>query len=73
MANDESRSEALDLVERGAHGYIRKPPVVRRIWCRRGRCCAAMNWQSKPSGAASPFSNLKNRSCLLTFMPSKPD
>jgi len=51
----------------------RKPPVVRRIWCRRGRCCAAMNWQSKPSGAASPFSNLKNCSCLLTFMPSKPD
>jgi DNA-binding NtrC family response regulator len=31
MANDESRVHALDLVERGAHGYVRKPPVVREL------------------------------------------
>ena len=31
MANDESRAQALDLVERGAHGYVRKPPVVREL------------------------------------------
>jgi DNA-binding NtrC family response regulator len=31
MANDESRVQALDLVERGAHGYVRKPPVVREL------------------------------------------
>jgi DNA-binding NtrC family response regulator len=31
LANDESRLEALDLVERGAYGYVRKPPVVREL------------------------------------------
>jgi DNA-binding NtrC family response regulator len=31
MANDESRSQALDLLEHGAHGYVRKPPVVREL------------------------------------------
>src|SRR3954469_20914456 len=31
MASDESRTYALDLVERGAYGYIRKPPVVREL------------------------------------------
>ena len=32
MANDESRLQALDLVERGgAYGYVRKPPVVREV------------------------------------------
>jgi DNA-binding NtrC family response regulator len=31
MAGDESRSHALELVERGAHGYVRKPPVVREL------------------------------------------
>jgi DNA-binding NtrC family response regulator len=31
LADDESRREALDLVERGAYGYVRKPPVVREL------------------------------------------
>jgi DNA-binding NtrC family response regulator len=31
MADDESRQDALELVERGAHGYVRKPPVVREL------------------------------------------
>jgi len=31
MAGDESHSHAQDLVERGAHGYIRKPPVIREV------------------------------------------
>src|ERR1700755_2831933 len=31
LANDEGRVHALDLVERGAHGYVRKPPVVREL------------------------------------------
>jgi DNA-binding NtrC family response regulator len=31
MASDESRTQALDLVERGAFGYVRKPPVIREL------------------------------------------
>jgi len=31
LAADENRREALDLVERGAYGYARKPPVVREL------------------------------------------
>ena len=31
IANDERRAQALDLVERGAHGYVRKPPVIREL------------------------------------------
>jgi len=31
LASDESRVEALRLVERGAHGYVRKPPVMRDL------------------------------------------
>jgi DNA-binding NtrC family response regulator len=31
MAEDEHRREALDLVERGAHSYARKPPAVREL------------------------------------------
>src|ERR1051325_5627660 len=31
LAEDETRREALDLVERGAYGYVRKPPVVREL------------------------------------------
>jgi len=31
LAGDESRRHALDLVERGAHSYVRKPPVVREL------------------------------------------
>jgi DNA-binding NtrC family response regulator len=31
MANEESRAHALDLVEHGAYGYVRKPPVVREL------------------------------------------
>ncbi len=31
MANDENRLQARELVERGAHGYVRKPPVVRDV------------------------------------------
>ena len=31
LADDENRREALDLVEHGAYGYVRKPPVVREL------------------------------------------
>ena len=31
LASDESRVEALRLVERGAHGHVRKPPVMRDL------------------------------------------
>ncbi len=31
LADDEKRREALDLVENGAYGYVRKPPVVREL------------------------------------------
>src|SRR5581483_8349921 len=31
LADDEDRRKALDLVERGAHGYVRKPPAVREL------------------------------------------
>jgi DNA-binding NtrC family response regulator len=31
MASDECRTHALDLVERGAYGYLRKPPNVREV------------------------------------------
>ncbi len=31
MASDENRTHALDLVERGAYGYLRKPPVIRDL------------------------------------------
>ena len=31
LADDERRRDALDLVERGAYGYVRRPPVVREL------------------------------------------
>ena len=31
MAGDESRAHAQDLVARGAHGYVRNPPVIREL------------------------------------------
>jgi DNA-binding NtrC family response regulator len=31
LADDEKRRAALDLVEQGAYGYVRKPPVVREL------------------------------------------
>jgi DNA-binding NtrC family response regulator len=31
LADDERRRDALELVERGAYGYIRKPPVIREL------------------------------------------
>jgi DNA-binding NtrC family response regulator len=31
LANDESRSQAADLVQQGAHSYCRKPPAVREL------------------------------------------
>src|SRR5689334_1311502 len=31
LAGDENRRGALDLVEQGAYGYVRKPPVVREL------------------------------------------
>ena len=31
LASDESRVEALHLVEHGAHGHVRKPPVMRDL------------------------------------------
>ena len=31
MADDDSRLDALDLVEHGAYGHVRKPPVVREL------------------------------------------
>jgi DNA-binding NtrC family response regulator len=31
LADDERRREALDLVDQGAHGCIRKPPLVREL------------------------------------------
>ena len=31
LAGDERRREALDLVEHGAYGYVRKPPVLREL------------------------------------------
>lgn len=31
MAGDEDRSYALRLIDRGAHGYVRKPPSIREL------------------------------------------
>jgi DNA-binding NtrC family response regulator len=31
LADDENRRRALDLVEHGAYGYVRKPPVIREL------------------------------------------
>ena len=31
MADDETRQQAMDLVQRGAHGYCRKPPAIREL------------------------------------------
>ena len=31
LANDESRSQAVDLVQQGAHSYCRKPPAIREL------------------------------------------
>src|SRR4051794_30429655 len=39
LADDERRRHALELVERGAYGYVRKPPVVRELRAMlRGAC-----------------------------------
>ncbi len=31
LAGDDKRREALELVERGAYGYVRKPPIIREL------------------------------------------
>jgi len=31
LANDESRSQAVDLTQQGAHSYCRKPPAIREL------------------------------------------
>src|SRR5438874_4039926 len=58
MANDESRGEALDLVERGAHGYVRKPPVVRELKVLLRTACEARLLKGELETARRQLGNL---------------
>ena len=58
MADDEARSQAIDLVQRGAHSYCRTPPAIRELKALISRAheVTAMKreLESKCSAAAQP-------------------
>jgi len=58
MADDEARSQAIDLVQRGAHSYCRTPPAIRELKALISRAHEVTSMkrelESKCSAAAQP-------------------